>query len=81
MSNADIFAKPTILLFNEKNYSPIPSERLTHKTKINILKDLKHPEETYTSSPTDTTLLLTKLYEHSTNMLKFQEINFQKFFQ
>lgn len=35
--------------FNEKNLFSASRETLTYETKINILKDLKHPEETYTS--------------------------------
>lgn len=34
------------ITFNEPNPFTIPNERLTYETKINILKDLKHPEET-----------------------------------
>ena len=35
--------------FNEHNPFTKANDRLTHETKINILKDLKHPEDTYTS--------------------------------
>ena len=35
--------------FNDNNRFSASREKLTHETKINILKDLKHPEETYTS--------------------------------
>ena len=35
--------------FNEQNPFIHTREQLTYETKINILKDLKHPEETYTN--------------------------------
>jgi len=35
--------------FNEHNPFTKANDGLTHETKINILKDLKHPEDTYTS--------------------------------
>ena len=35
--------------FNELNPFTKANDGLTHETKINILKDLKHPEDTYTS--------------------------------
>ena len=35
--------------FNERSRFSSAREKLTYETKINILKDLKHPEETYTS--------------------------------
>jgi len=35
--------------FNESNRFSVSREKLTYETKINILKNLKHPEETYTS--------------------------------
>mgnify|MGYP002707721595 FL=1 len=35
--------------FNELNPFTKANDGITHETKINILKDLKHPEDTYTS--------------------------------
>lgn len=37
------------LTFHEKNPFINSSECLTHETKVNVLKDLKYPEATYTS--------------------------------